>query len=179
MAWGAFEKEMLSGKHTKGSVSHSRSDHFALTRQEVQARQLQEVTQKKRKNRKNTKGKTRKKGSTVELKYNCLFCYEVCAEHSPAWKLLRGAHRKKADKWMNFRGQEMLMLTLLGAAIRLHSNLWVLTAKKRCAAPCDTITKLMIWGQRGGKGRERGQITSLLTLVLVQHLSLNIFSPLN
>lgn len=49
MAWGAFEKEMLSGKHTKGLVSHSRSDHFAVMRQEVQARQLQEVIQKKKK----------------------------------------------------------------------------------------------------------------------------------
>lgn len=51
MAWGAFEKEMLSGKHTEGLVHHSRSDHFEVTRQEVQARQLQEVIQKKEKSR--------------------------------------------------------------------------------------------------------------------------------
>lgn len=80
---------MLSGKHTGGSVSHSTSDHFAVTGQEVQARQLQEVIQKKRKRK---KGK--KKGSTMELKYNCLFCSEVCAEHNSACRLSRGAHRK-------------------------------------------------------------------------------------
>lgn len=159
---------MLSGKHTEGSVSHSGSDCFAVTRQEVQARQLEEVIQKK------------KKRNPMELKYNCLFCSEVCAEHTPACRHRRGAQSKEPDKWMNFRGQETLMPTLLGAAVRLHCNLWALTAKKHCAALCDSTTRLTRWGQRGGKERERGQITSWLTLGLVQHLSLNIFfSPLN
>ena len=159
---------MLSGKHTEDSASHSESDRFSVTRQKVQARLLEEVIQKKTQR------------NPMDLKYNCLFCSEVCAQHNPACRHSRDAQSKEADKWTNFRGQEALMPALLGAAIRLHCNLWALTAKKCCAALRDTITRLTSWGQRGGKGRERGQITSWLTLVLVQHLSLNIFFfPLN
>lgn len=57
---------MLSGKHTGGSVSHSTSDHFAVTGQEVQARQLQEVIQKKRK-RKKGKKKRQHNGAEIQL----------------------------------------------------------------------------------------------------------------
>jgi len=80
----AFEKEMLSGKQTEASVSHSGSDHFSVTRQEVQARQLEVIQEKKR--------------NPVEPKYNCLYCSEVCAEHSPACRDRRRAQSKEADK---------------------------------------------------------------------------------
>lgn len=90
---GAFEEEMLPEKYTKGSVSHSGSDYFAVTSQEVQARWLEvqasglKVIQKEKK----------KKRNPMELKCNCLFCSEACAEHNPACRHHRGAQSKEAD----------------------------------------------------------------------------------
>lgn len=77
MAWGAFEKEMLSGKHTEGLVSHSRSDHFEVTRQEVQARQLQEVIQKKK-----MKKRQAKKG-VAQWSSNTTVCFALRFVLSP------------------------------------------------------------------------------------------------
>lgn len=68
---------MLSGKHTKGSVSHSRSDHFAVTRQEVQARQLQEVTQKKRKDKTGKTQKERQGKKAAQWSSNTTVCFAM------------------------------------------------------------------------------------------------------